>query len=75
MTPETISLRLAQNPSPSTPYVPPTKNDWDILFQTITPSSTSIDQDAPSANTSLTLEDSHEPVLRQDIEGQEPLNA
>ncbi|GJT33492.1 retrovirus-related pol polyprotein from transposon TNT 1-94 [Tanacetum coccineum] len=27
MTPGTISLGLVQNPSPSTPYVPPTKND------------------------------------------------
>ncbi|GJZ90185.1 retrovirus-related pol polyprotein from transposon TNT 1-94 [Tanacetum coccineum] len=26
-------LGLVQNPSPSTPYVPPTKKDWDILFQ------------------------------------------
>ncbi|GJV39880.1 retrovirus-related pol polyprotein from transposon TNT 1-94 [Tanacetum coccineum] len=26
-------LRLVQNPPPSTPYVPPTKNDWDLLFQ------------------------------------------
>ncbi|GJX30069.1 retrovirus-related pol polyprotein from transposon TNT 1-94 [Tanacetum coccineum] len=33
MTPGTISSRLAQNPSLSTPYVPPTKKDWDILFQ------------------------------------------
>ncbi|GJU12230.1 retrovirus-related pol polyprotein from transposon TNT 1-94 [Tanacetum coccineum] len=33
MTPETISLGLAQNPSPSAPYVPPKKKYWDILFQ------------------------------------------
>ncbi|GJW91254.1 retrovirus-related pol polyprotein from transposon TNT 1-94 [Tanacetum coccineum] len=26
-------LGLVQNPSSSTPYVPPTKNDWGILFQ------------------------------------------
>ncbi|GJZ63767.1 retrovirus-related pol polyprotein from transposon TNT 1-94 [Tanacetum coccineum] len=32
MTPGTISSGLVQNP-PSTPYVPPTKNDWDLLFQ------------------------------------------
>nr|GFA02148.1 hypothetical protein [Tanacetum cinerariifolium] len=72
----TINLGLVPNfPSP-TPYVSPTKNDWDLLFQpmfdeyfspspsvaslvltvvasvpadpTGTPSSTSIDQDAPS---------------------------
>ncbi|GJW21558.1 hypothetical protein Tco_0032180 [Tanacetum coccineum] len=33
MTPGTISSGLAQKPSPSTPYVPPTKKYWDILFQ------------------------------------------
>ncbi|GJW26638.1 hypothetical protein Tco_0040449 [Tanacetum coccineum] len=99
-----LEYTLAQNPSPSTPYVPPTKKDWDILFQpmfdeyfqppsvvsrapaaatitpifvdtTGTPSSTLIDQDAPSASTLLTLKDLHEPVLHQDIEGKEPPNA
>ncbi|GJV17116.1 putative ribonuclease H-like domain-containing protein [Tanacetum coccineum] len=100
----TISSGLAQNPYPSTPYVPPTKKVWDNLFQPMfdeyflppsvlsrappaafgdqipidtvgTPSSTLVDQDAPSASTLLTLEDSHEPVLHQDVEGQEPPNA
>ncbi|GJR59980.1 hypothetical protein Tco_1502142 [Tanacetum coccineum] len=33
MTPGTISSGLVQNQSSSTPYVPPTKKDWDILFQ------------------------------------------
>ncbi|GKD29741.1 retrovirus-related pol polyprotein from transposon TNT 1-94 [Tanacetum coccineum] len=33
MTPRTISSGLVQNPPSSTPYVLPTKNDWDILFQ------------------------------------------
>ncbi|GJT64804.1 retrovirus-related pol polyprotein from transposon TNT 1-94 [Tanacetum coccineum] len=33
MTPGTISSGLAQNPSSSTAYVPPTKKYWDILFQ------------------------------------------
>ncbi|GJX65584.1 retrovirus-related pol polyprotein from transposon TNT 1-94 [Tanacetum coccineum] len=28
-----INSRLVQNPSSSTPNVPPTKKDWDILFQ------------------------------------------
>nr|GEV66323.1 hypothetical protein [Tanacetum cinerariifolium] len=102
-TPETISYGLVQNPSPSTPYVLPTKKDWDILFEpmvdeyfhppsvtsrappnvvalilvdiTGTPSSTSVDQDIPSASTSLTPKDLHEPVLHQDVEGQEPINA
>ncbi|GJS64111.1 retrovirus-related pol polyprotein from transposon TNT 1-94 [Tanacetum coccineum] len=33
MTPGTISSGLVQNPSSSTPYVPPTKKDRDIVFQ------------------------------------------
>ncbi|GKC11442.1 integrase, catalytic region, zinc finger, CCHC-type containing protein [Tanacetum coccineum] len=33
MTPGTLSLELIPNPIPQPPYVPPTKNDWDILFQ------------------------------------------
>ncbi|GJX71400.1 retrovirus-related pol polyprotein from transposon TNT 1-94 [Tanacetum coccineum] len=33
MTLGTLSLRLMPNPIPQPPYVPPTKNDWDILFQ------------------------------------------
>nr|GEV98461.1 retrovirus-related Pol polyprotein from transposon TNT 1-94 [Tanacetum cinerariifolium] len=103
MTPGTISLGLAQNPSPSTPYVPQTKKDWNILFQhmfdkyfqppsvvtcaasatvalipvdsTSTPSSTSVDQDAPSVSTSPTTEELQEPVLHKDIKGQETPNA
>nr|GEX88191.1 retrovirus-related Pol polyprotein from transposon TNT 1-94 [Tanacetum cinerariifolium] len=33
MTPATISSELAQKSSSSTPYVPPSRNDWDLLFQ------------------------------------------
>ncbi|GKA71563.1 retrovirus-related pol polyprotein from transposon TNT 1-94 [Tanacetum coccineum] len=33
MTPGIISSGLVQNIPSSTPYVPPTKNDWEILFQ------------------------------------------
>ncbi|GKB29700.1 retrovirus-related pol polyprotein from transposon TNT 1-94 [Tanacetum coccineum] len=33
MTLGTLNLRLVPNPPSSIPYVPPTKNDWDILFQ------------------------------------------
>nr|GEX77449.1 hypothetical protein [Tanacetum cinerariifolium] len=33
MTPVTISSGLVQKPSSSTPYVPPSRNDWDLLFQ------------------------------------------
>ncbi|GJX64117.1 hypothetical protein Tco_0298460 [Tanacetum coccineum] len=33
MTPVTISSRLVPNPSSSTPFVPPSRSDWDLLFQ------------------------------------------
>nr|GEZ36760.1 hypothetical protein [Tanacetum cinerariifolium] len=33
MTPATISSGLVQRSSSSTPYVPPSINDWDLLFQ------------------------------------------
>nr|GEU50468.1 hypothetical protein [Tanacetum cinerariifolium] len=33
MTPKTISSGLVQQSSPSTSYVPPSQNDWDLLFQ------------------------------------------
>nr|GFC45762.1 integrase, catalytic region, zinc finger, CCHC-type, peptidase aspartic, catalytic [Tanacetum cinerariifolium] len=33
MTPAIISSGLVQKPSSSTPYVPPSRNDWDLLFQ------------------------------------------
>nr|GEV85674.1 retrotransposon protein, putative, Ty1-copia subclass [Tanacetum cinerariifolium] len=33
MTPATIYLGLVQKSSPSTSYVPPSRNDWDLLFQ------------------------------------------
>ncbi|GJT52554.1 retrovirus-related pol polyprotein from transposon TNT 1-94 [Tanacetum coccineum] len=33
MTPATISSGLMSNPYPSTPFVPPSRTDWDILFQ------------------------------------------
>nr|GEY84231.1 hypothetical protein [Tanacetum cinerariifolium] len=33
MTPVTISSGLVQKSSSSTPFVPPSRNDWDLLFQ------------------------------------------
>ncbi|GKA76505.1 hypothetical protein Tco_0782966, partial [Tanacetum coccineum] len=33
MTPATIRSGLVPNPPPSTPFVPPSGTDWDILFQ------------------------------------------
>ncbi|GKE56674.1 hypothetical protein Tco_1495859, partial [Tanacetum coccineum] len=51
MTPTTISLGLVPNPPPSTSFVPPSRNDWDLLFQPLfdellNPSS-SVDRPAP----------------------------
>ncbi|GJX32790.1 hypothetical protein Tco_0242645 [Tanacetum coccineum] len=98
MTPGTISSGLVQNPSSLTPYVPPTKKYWDIMFQpmfdeyfqpspnvvsyvlpavapiltdtTGTPSSTSIDQDAPAASTSPTSHETQSPVIFEGVEEQ-----
>ncbi|GJR05592.1 retrovirus-related pol polyprotein from transposon TNT 1-94 [Tanacetum coccineum] len=33
MTPVIISLGLVPNPPPSTPFVPPLRSDWDLLFK------------------------------------------
>ncbi|GKF90775.1 hypothetical protein Tco_0274476, partial [Tanacetum coccineum] len=87
MTPATISSGLILNPPPSSPFIPPSRSDWDIFFQPLfdklhtpspnvdlpapeviapiievvapepadltgSPSSTTIDQDAPSASNS-----------------------
>ncbi|GJY90679.1 retrovirus-related pol polyprotein from transposon TNT 1-94 [Tanacetum coccineum] len=82
MTPATPSSRLVPNPPPSAPFVPPSRHEWDLVFQpmfdeffsppasvaslvfveeapapvesTGLPSSTTIDQDAPSPSTSQT---------------------
>ncbi|GJU50079.1 retrovirus-related pol polyprotein from transposon TNT 1-94 [Tanacetum coccineum] len=35
MTPAIISSGLVPNPPPSTPFVPPSRSDWDLLFQPI----------------------------------------
>ncbi|GJS24626.1 hypothetical protein Tco_0453258 [Tanacetum coccineum] len=35
ITPITINSGLMPNPPPSTPFVPPSKTDWDILFEPV----------------------------------------
>nr|GFB40315.1 hypothetical protein [Tanacetum cinerariifolium] len=93
---QNYSLGLVQKPPSLTPYVPPTKNDWEILFQplfdeyfnpspsvaslvptvvapkpvdpTSTPSSTSIDQDAPSLSTSQTPQESQSLFIPSNVE-------
>nr|GFB56179.1 retrovirus-related Pol polyprotein from transposon TNT 1-94 [Tanacetum cinerariifolium] len=102
MTPATISSGLVQKPSSTTSYVPPSRNDWDLLFQSLfdellnpppsvdnqdakviapiaevipqvaddstgSPSSTAVDQDAPSPSKSLTPTDIQSSVIPQDV--------
>ncbi|GJQ97454.1 retrovirus-related pol polyprotein from transposon TNT 1-94 [Tanacetum coccineum] len=103
MTPATISSRLVPNPPPSTPFVPPSRTDWDLLFQPLfdellnppssvdcqalevitpiaevvalepaastgSPSSTTVDQDAPSPSNSQTTPETQSPVIPNDVE-------
>ncbi|GJV85415.1 putative ribonuclease H-like domain-containing protein [Tanacetum coccineum] len=101
--PATISLGLVPNPPPSTPLVPPSRTDWDTLFQPLfdellnppssvdrpapkvitpiakvvapkppastgSPSSTIVDQDAPSPSNSQTTPETQSPVIPNDVE-------
>ncbi|GJS16171.1 retrovirus-related pol polyprotein from transposon TNT 1-94 [Tanacetum coccineum] len=94
---------LVPNPPPSTPFVPPLRIDWDILFQlmfdelltpppsvdhpapkfvapihevvapvpavsTGSPSSTKVDQDAPSPSNSQTTPETQTPIIPNDVE-------
>nr|GEX36591.1 hypothetical protein [Tanacetum cinerariifolium] len=84
MTHATISSGLVQKPSFLTPYVPPSRNDWDLLFQpmfdellnpspiqaesTGSLSSTTVDQDAPSPSKSQTTPKTQSSVIPQDVE-------
>ncbi|GKA03870.1 hypothetical protein Tco_0676651 [Tanacetum coccineum] len=96
LTPGTINSGLMPNIPSSTPYVLPTKNDWEILFQpmfdeylnpppcvdlqvptiiapepavsTDTPSSTTINQDAPSTSTSQTTPETPSLVIPLGVE-------
>ncbi|GKE19044.1 hypothetical protein Tco_1426621 [Tanacetum coccineum] len=96
LTPGIISSGLVPNTPSPTPFVPPTKNDWEILFQlmfdehfnplpcvaspvhvvvapepansTGIPSSTIIDQDAPSLSTSQTPQETQSPVIYPGVE-------
>nr|GEV72579.1 hypothetical protein [Tanacetum cinerariifolium] len=103
MTPVTISSGLMQKPFSSTPYVPPLRNDWYLLFQPIfekllnpppsvnhqapkviapitdvippvqanltgLPSSTTVDQDAPSPSKYHTIAEIQSSVIPQKVE-------
>nr|GFA76174.1 copia protein [Tanacetum cinerariifolium] len=102
MTPGTISSGLAQKSSSLASYVPPSRNNWDLLFQLLfdellnpspsvdnpdteviapiaevipqvdddstgSPSSTTVDQDAPSPSKSLTPTKIQSSVILQDV--------
>ncbi|GJX58734.1 reverse transcriptase domain-containing protein [Tanacetum coccineum] len=103
MNPATISSGLVLNPPPSTLFVPPSRTDWDILFQPLfdellnplssvdrpapeviapiteivapkpvvstgSPSSTTVDQDAPSPSNSQKTPETQSPVISNDVE-------
>nr|GEW57541.1 retrovirus-related Pol polyprotein from transposon TNT 1-94 [Tanacetum cinerariifolium] len=102
MTPGTINSGLVQKSSSSASYVPPSRNDWDMLFQpmfnellnhppsvdnqaaeviapiaevipqvdadsTGSPSSTTIEQDAPSTSNSTTPTETQSSIIPQDV--------
>nr|GEU55017.1 hypothetical protein [Tanacetum cinerariifolium] len=76
MTPATISSRLVPNHTSSTPFVPPLRTDWDMLFQPLcsrakstgSASSTTVDQDASSPSNSQTTPETQPLVIPNDVE-------
>nr|GEZ75052.1 uncharacterized mitochondrial protein AtMg00810-like [Tanacetum cinerariifolium] len=103
MTPTTISSGLVQKSFSLKPYVPPSRNDWELLFQSMfdellnpppsvdtqapevitsiadviplvqadstgSPSSTTVDQDAPSPSKSQTTPETQSAVIPQNVE-------
>nr|GEU63576.1 retrovirus-related Pol polyprotein from transposon TNT 1-94 [Tanacetum cinerariifolium] len=94
---------LVPKPTSSTPFIPPSRNEWDLLFQPLfdellaptpsvdppapevisplaevilpkhakstgSPSSTTVDQDAPSPSKSQTTSETQPPVIPNDVE-------
>nr|GFA10949.1 retrovirus-related Pol polyprotein from transposon TNT 1-94 [Tanacetum cinerariifolium] len=71
MTPTTISSGLVQKRSTSTLYVPPSRNEWDLLFQPMVDKLLNpppIDQDATSPSKSHTTPETQSYVIPQDVE-------
>nr|GEX26216.1 hypothetical protein [Tanacetum cinerariifolium] len=66
----TISSRLVLNIPSLTPYVSPTKNDWEILFQPMFDEYLNPPpyQDAPSTSTSQTTPETPSPVIPLSVE-------
>nr|GFB92708.1 Gag-Pol polyprotein [Tanacetum cinerariifolium] len=73
MTPATISSGLMQKPSSSTPYVPPLRNDWDLLFQPMFDEllnpPPSVDPQAPEVIAPIadTIPETQSSVIPQDV--------
>ncbi|GJW16920.1 retrovirus-related pol polyprotein from transposon TNT 1-94 [Tanacetum coccineum] len=79
MTLATISSRLVPNPPPSTPFIPPLRTPKVIApidevvalvpaLSTGSPSSTTVDQDAPSPSNSQTTLETQSPILHHVVE-------
>ncbi|GJX07488.1 hypothetical protein Tco_0195420 [Tanacetum coccineum] len=58
MTPVSISSGLVPNPSPSTPFVPPSRSDWDLLFQPMFDESLNVDLHEPEVIAPIHHQDS-----------------
>nr|GFA99915.1 integrase, catalytic region, zinc finger, CCHC-type, peptidase aspartic, catalytic [Tanacetum cinerariifolium] len=72
MTPTTISSGLMPNPPPSTPFLPPSRTDGIFCFNRLasepaasigSPSSKTVDQDAPSPSNSQTIPKTQSPRI------------
>ncbi|GJR50337.1 retrovirus-related pol polyprotein from transposon TNT 1-94 [Tanacetum coccineum] len=68
MTPTTISSGLVPNPLPSTPFVPPSRTNWDLLFQSLFDELLNTPSNAPSPSNSQTTPDTQSPVIPNDVE-------
>ncbi|GKF55235.1 hypothetical protein Tco_0165575, partial [Tanacetum coccineum] len=79
MTPETINSGLVPNPPPLTPFVPLLRTPKIVApiheveapvpaVSTSSPSSTNVDQDAPSLSNSQTIPETQPPVIPNDVE-------
>nr|GEY71316.1 integrase, catalytic region, zinc finger, CCHC-type, peptidase aspartic, catalytic [Tanacetum cinerariifolium] len=71
MTPATISSRLVPNPPSLTPFVPYSRTDWvapEPAASIGSPSSTTVDQDAPSPSNSQITPETQTLVISNDVE-------
>ncbi|GKF73474.1 hypothetical protein Tco_0219806, partial [Tanacetum coccineum] len=80
MTPVSLNSGLVPNPSPSTPFVPPSRSEWDLLFQPMFDESLNVDFHAPeviapipeavapSPSTSHTTQGTQTPIISHDVE-------